>query len=126
MATATNGLLPMPPAPTTLHHHHAPTHPPIHDARTHAEMWGGTSQRKGGARDPAAAPAARVTRVMGEMACLDEGGEDAALMSAEGFKAYADTSIWVRGRAWLWVCQGCVCSGPSMCVCVCVSVSVCV
>jgi roadblock/LC7 domain-containing protein len=32
---------------------------------------------------------------MEELAELDEGGEAAALMSAEGFKAYADDSIWV-------------------------------
>lgn len=32
---------------------------------------------------------------MQEMADLEEGGEGAALMSAEGFKAYADDCIWV-------------------------------
>jgi hypothetical protein len=36
-----------------------------------------------------------VGHVMEEMAQLDEGGEGVALMSAEGFKAYADDSIWV-------------------------------
>lgn len=34
---------------------------------------------------------------MQEMADLDDGGEGAALMSAEGFKAYADDCIWVSG-----------------------------
>lgn len=53
--------------------------------------------RRGGAKDPAAASVARVTAVMEEMADLDEGGDEAALMSAEGFKAYADDCIWVRG-----------------------------
>lgn len=58
-------------------------------------MWSKTSTRKGGAKDPAAAPAARVGRVMQEMAQLDEGGDEAALMCAEGFRAYADSTIWV-------------------------------
>lgn len=60
-------------------------------------IWAKTSVRRGGAKDPAAASVARVTAVMEEMADLDEGGDEAALMSAEGFKAYADDCIWVRG-----------------------------
>jgi hypothetical protein len=36
-----------------------------------------------------------VAHVLQEMADLDDGGEGAALMSAEGFKAYADDCIWV-------------------------------
>lgn len=58
-------------------------------------IWAKTSTKRGGARDPAVAQANRVGHVMEEMAQLDEGGEGATLMSAEGFKAYADDSMWV-------------------------------
>lgn len=79
-------------------------------------IWAKTSSRRGGAKDPAAAPAARVGHVMEELADLDEGGEAAALMSAEGFKAYADDSIWVsmsagRGACRVYLVVGCVCVG---------------
>lgn len=70
-------------------------------------MWGKTSRGKGGARDPAAGAAARVVHVIEEMAGLDEGGEGATLMCAEGFKAYADDCIWVS-EAEPWLCLGCV------------------
>lgn len=58
-------------------------------------IWAKTSRVRGGAKDPEAAPAARVGHVMEELALLDEGGDEAAVMSADGFKAYADDSIWV-------------------------------
>lgn len=69
--------------------------PPPSSLPPTAVIWSKTSRGRGGARDPAAAPAARAAHVLEELAQLDEGGEAAALMSAEGFKAYADDSIWV-------------------------------
>jgi hypothetical protein len=74
---------------------HTPALPPPSPHPSTAVIWSKTSRGRGGARDPAAAPAARAAHVLEELAQLDEGGEAAALMSAEGFKAYADDSIWV-------------------------------
>jgi hypothetical protein len=58
-------------------------------------MWAKTAASKGGARDPAAAPAQRLGHILSDMAELDEGGPDAALMSAQGFRAYTQEMIWV-------------------------------
>lgn len=73
--------------------------PPPSSLPPTAVIWSKTSRGRGGARDPAAAPAARAAHVLEELAQLDEGGEAAALMSAEGFKAYADDSIWVSKQS---------------------------
>jgi hypothetical protein len=61
-------------------------------------MWAKTAASKGGARDPAAAPAQRLGHILAGMAELQEGGPDAALMSAQGFRAYAHEVIWVSGN----------------------------
>lgn len=63
--------------------------------RAHPVMWAKTAASKGGARDPAAAPANRLGHILSDMAELEAGGADAALMSAQGFRAYAQEGIWV-------------------------------
>jgi hypothetical protein len=70
-------------------------------------MWAKTAASKGGARDPAAAPAQRLGHILAGMAELQEGGPDAALMSAQGFRAYAHEMIWVSVREHM-VCCGLV------------------
>lgn len=60
----------------------------------HPGIWAKTSMSKGGAKDHAAGPIAKAASIMAERMEL-KGDERAALLSSEGFKAYADEMIWV-------------------------------
>jgi hypothetical protein len=73
-------------------------------------IWANTSVSKGGAKGPSERASVALTMLLDEKAALDEGGEQAALMSTNGLLAYAQEMIWVSAGFEIFKCQRQVCA----------------